>query len=110
VQFTGEEQIKFSDSSINTSNYRLNFNHPIKYIAWVMKDKSESGSHGKFTGGSHDTATEWEAPLYSAKLQLNGRISWPLNCSVRETVYRKNTRYKHMPTIHASQEALETRS
>lgn len=86
VQFTGDETVAVGTSGQKTSNIRLNFNHPTKYLAWVV-----SGSkYGQYTStasagpsnsvvasfGVNDNgsiANESMAPLYSAKLQLNGQ-------------------------------------
>jgi hypothetical protein len=54
---------------------RLNFNHPTKYLAWVVK----GSAHGQYTTiNSADVANvqtwrEGLAPLKDAKLQLNGQ-------------------------------------
>ena len=74
LQFTGDESVAPSASSAKSHNIRLNFNHPVKFLAWVFK----GSKHGQYT--SVDTAdyanvatyAEALAPLHSAKLQLNG--------------------------------------
>ena len=84
TQFTGEETVAPSVNGTTSYKPRLNFNHPVKYLAWVIKGQY----HGQYTGwpmagatGSnpigHDAANlntyaEALAPLHSAKLQLNG--------------------------------------
>jgi hypothetical protein len=77
LQFTGTESATPSASSSVTQNIRLNFNHPTKYLTWVAK----GSYHGRYTGNVTvqtdvaNTATfdERLAPLYTAKLQLNGQ-------------------------------------
>ena len=51
-----------------SQNVRLSFNHPTKYLAWVVK----GNVHGQYTGGPLGTYAESYAPLASARLQLNG--------------------------------------
>ena len=83
VQFTGDETVAVGTSGQKTSNIRLNFNHPTKYLAWVV-----SGSaYGQYTALAPVSAvvpatgynangavvSDNLAPLYSAKLQLNGQ-------------------------------------
>ena len=72
LQFTGDETVKVENNQRRPVNVRLNFNHPVKYLAWAVK----GDTHGKFTATSNaipvGTAIEACAPLYSAKLQLNG--------------------------------------
>ena len=80
LQYTGEESIAVDASIPKTSNFRLNLNHPTKYIAWVLRDPNY---HGRYVGtpcqtpyndyaNTHSFA-EGLAPLYSAKLSLNGQ-------------------------------------
>jgi hypothetical protein len=76
VQFTGSETASVSASSATTQNIRLNFNHPVKYLAWVYKHPSY---HGCYTAvpptdyANTETFREGTAPMYSAKLLLNGQ-------------------------------------
>lgn len=75
LQFTGTESATPSASASVAQNVRLNFNHPTKYLAWVVK----GSAHGQYTTvNSADTANiqtwrEGLAPLQDAKLQLNGQ-------------------------------------
>lgn len=85
VQFTGEESV-----SSSSNKFSLNFNHPVKYLAWVIQldsnvtDSNSVGPNnwadytdqdgGAFAGG--DT-------LNNAKLQLNGHDRF----SQREEAY-----------------------
>jgi hypothetical protein len=75
LQFTSDEAITVDTATRKTTNIRLNFNHPVKYLAWVAK----GSYHGQYTGakaadvaGNTGTYAEQHAPLYEAKLQLNG--------------------------------------
>jgi hypothetical protein len=65
VQHTGEES--FSNSSVKA---KLNFNHPIREMIWVVQLDSQVGSGANkwtdFTDGAGGN------PMTSAKLQLNG--------------------------------------
>jgi len=69
IQYTGSESIAPSTTK-RTQNIRLNFNHPTKFIAWVVKDSANT--HGKFTTKLPGETDEKFAPIASAKLQLNG--------------------------------------
>jgi len=74
VQFTGKESLSGTSNRV-----RLNFNHPVKELVWVIKDPTvasddpfnyslldETDLSGEgLVGGNRD-------PLVSAKLQLNG--------------------------------------
>jgi hypothetical protein len=84
LQFTSDEAITVDTVGRKTTNLRLNFNHPVKFLTWVAKASSVNGSgtgHGLYTGsspnagdaaGNTGTYAEQLAPLWSAKLQLNG--------------------------------------
>lgn len=67
TQFTGAETIS-PGASTRTTNIRLNMNHPVKQLAWVLK----GSNHGSFTVGPRGTDNDRWAALSSAKLQLNG--------------------------------------
>ena len=75
LQFTGSESAAPSATSQVAQNIRLNFNHPTKFIAWVLR----GNTHGLYTSiASADNANiktynESLAPLLNAKLQLNGQ-------------------------------------
>lgn len=73
LQFTGSETVAPSNSAQVSYNIRLNYNHPVKYIAWNFNGGS-SKALGWYAGNTANVGTqsEWLAPLYSAKLQLNG--------------------------------------
>lgn len=74
LQFTGDESVAPSASATKSHNIRLNFNHPVRYLAWVFK----GSKHGQYTSlptadyANVATYAEALAPLHSAKLQLNG--------------------------------------
>lgn len=67
LQHTGAETIA-PGSSIRTTNVRLNFNHPTRFIAFAVK----SGLHGQYTVGPRGGDSDKFAPIKSVKLQLNG--------------------------------------
>ena len=75
LQFTGSETATPSASSQVAQNIRLNFNHPTKFIAWVLR----GNTHGLYTAiptadvANIKTYNESLAPLLNAKLQLNGQ-------------------------------------
>ena len=70
MQFTGDESVQYDTNSTRTNNYRLNFNHPVKTLAFVMCDPNK---HGVFNAcpipGKNGECLN---PLYEAKLLLNG--------------------------------------
>lgn len=75
LQFTGDESVSIAATE-RSQNVRLNFNHPVRFLAWVAR----GSTYGRFTGAPVDAANvanlnsyaESLAPLKSAKLQLNG--------------------------------------
>lgn len=73
LQFTGDEAVSIGTTS-KTQNLRLNLNHPVKSLMWVVK----GAKHGQYTAANASdyanvgTYAEALAPLKSAKLQLNG--------------------------------------
>lgn len=75
VQFTGEETAVVDGTVAKSDLKRLNFNHPCKYVAWNFRD---GNYHGRYTGtptndlANSTTYAEGLAPMYKAKLQLNG--------------------------------------
>jgi hypothetical protein len=68
VQFTGDENVTVG-STAKAQQIRLSFNHPTKLLAWVVADTT---AYGKFTGGFAGATQEALAPVYNAKLMLNG--------------------------------------
>jgi hypothetical protein len=86
VQFTGDETVAVGTSGQKTSNIRLNFNHPTKYLAWVVSGSLYGQYQGTVSAGPTSStvasagvnangaiSNDALAPLYSAKLQLNGQ-------------------------------------
>ena len=76
VQFTGAETISPDATTKRTTNVRLNFNHPCKYIAFAAKDPN---THGRFStvplADMTDDAkmgNDNYAVIDSVKLTLNG--------------------------------------
>lgn len=73
LQFTGDETAAVTATN-SSQNVKLTFNHPCKYLAWVVKGPK----HGQYTGKSTadlpnlNTYAEAFAPVRTAKLQLNG--------------------------------------
>ena len=75
LQFTGAETVTPARGSTTSVRTRLNFNHPCKYLAWVIKGSTHGQYTAPFTAADvANTATYAEAlaPLYDAKLTLNG--------------------------------------
>jgi Major capsid protein N-terminus/Large eukaryotic DNA virus major capsid protein len=69
LQYTGDETVSPSDRAKASHNIRLNYNHPVKFLAFNFGNAS---THGHYAGCSANAASEALAPLYEAKLQLNG--------------------------------------
>jgi hypothetical protein len=67
LQHTGPESLAPGSSS-RTTNVRLNYNHPTRFLAWAVKGEK----HGEFTVGAPGGTSDKFAPLRSVKLQLNG--------------------------------------
>ena len=61
--------MSIGDASKKSQNVRLNFNHPVKYLAWVVAHKNK---HGMFNAWKQGEPADQFAPIYSAKLLLNG--------------------------------------
>ena len=62
LQFTGEENITAASNKV-----KLNFNHPVKELVWVMQETN--GTFADYTSGSGATEGNYTV---AAKLQLNG--------------------------------------
>ena len=65
LQFTGDE------TPMANGSYRLNFNHPVKELVWVVTQPLTKKSN-KFNYAAFDTSGEVVEPVTSANLQLNG--------------------------------------
>ena len=94
LQFSGSESIAPDVGSRRTLNTRLNLNHPVRFLLWALKHPS---IHGKFTTSSdRQEYNDAYAPLYDAKLTLNGhdrfqtkKGSWFTQGTTYETVQSK---------------------
>lgn len=73
LQFTGGETVAPSSTNKASHNIRLNFNHPVKFLAWNFNGGSSSPL-GWYSGNVANVGHSVEAAslLYQAKLQLNG--------------------------------------
>ena len=70
LQFTGEEAVS---ASATTSKIKLNFNHPVKELVWVMqRDVNVSSSNDWFNYEDNQVEATGNNLVTSAKLQLNG--------------------------------------
>ena len=68
LQFTGEET-----TSTTSNSFRLNFNHPCKYLVWVCQpDANVATNVNEWTNYTDATGYGGSDPLSNAKLQLNG--------------------------------------
>ena len=81
------EQLQFNGDEAKANNIRLTFNHPVKYLVWVMTHGS-SAKHGLYNLSApnkyfnsgvtvgmdslDDMYNDCFAPIASAKLSLNG--------------------------------------
>jgi len=90
TQFTGAETIS-PGASTRTTNIRLNMNHPVKQLAWVLK----GSNHGSFTVGPRGTDNDRWAALSSAKLQLNGHDRFDER---KGSYFNTAQPYEHMKT------------
>jgi hypothetical protein len=70
LQFSGAEGVTIGTSKA-TRNIRLSLNHPTSFLAWVVKGPK----YGQFSANSESLGEKAEAlaPLYDAKLLLNGQ-------------------------------------
>lgn len=81
------------------------FNHPTKLLAWNVKNPSV---HGGYTNGAQGSFREAEAPLLSAKLQLNGEH---LTLSLVFLSYRASSHISHIISCqHAGHDRFAERS
>jgi hypothetical protein len=70
LQFTGEE---IATASSTSSKVKLNFNHPVKELVWVMqRDVNVSSSNDWFNYSDNQVEGSGNNLITSAKLQLNG--------------------------------------
>ena len=68
LQHTGSESIAPGATS-RTTNVRLSFNHPVKTLAWCVKN---GATHGRYTTQLPGETSDKFAPIKSVRLQLNG--------------------------------------
>jgi Large eukaryotic DNA virus major capsid protein/Major capsid protein N-terminus len=68
LQHTGAETVA-PGTNQTTQNIRLNYNHPTKFLAWAFRGPQ----YGQFTVSAPGETSDKYAPLYQAKLQLNGQ-------------------------------------
>ena len=59
LQFTGDE------TATKNGSYRLNFNHPVKELVWVVQHAGTNGEPFNYANGTDE-------PVVDANLQLNG--------------------------------------
>jgi hypothetical protein len=79
VQFTGDESVS-STSDTTDEKVKLNFNHPVKELVWVVQhnDLADANQWSNYTDIKADddeectNPSESSNPTVSAKLQLNG--------------------------------------
>ena len=69
LQFTGDESL----SGVN-NKVKLNFNHPVKELVWVIQNDNRTGNNFSDVNGSSlgQIASAGVNPCSNAKLQLNG--------------------------------------
>lgn len=66
LQFTGEETVSSTNNKI-----RLNFNHPVKELVWVIQTEDNIAAN-EWSNFTDAVGFAGEDPLVDAKLQLNG--------------------------------------
>ena len=68
LQFTNEET-----TSTTSNSFRLNFNHPVKYLVWVTQPSANVALNvNEWTNYTDATGYGGSDPLSTAQLQLNG--------------------------------------
>ncbi len=73
LQFTGDESLSGTNNKI-----KLNFNHPVKELVWVIQDDNRTGNnYSDVDGSGTDGSASLQGgagnnPTATAKLQLNG--------------------------------------
>jgi hypothetical protein len=68
-QHSGIETVAPKAGGVAVHNVRLSFNHPTRYIAFVIRN---GNTHGRYTALEPGSTDELAAPLLSARLQING--------------------------------------
>jgi len=70
LQFTGDESVS---SGATASKVKLNFNHPVKELVWVMqRDVAVTSSNDWFNYSDNQVEATGAGLVTAAKLQLNG--------------------------------------
>jgi len=70
LQFTGDESVT---SGATASKVKLNFNHPVKELVWVMqRDAAVTSSNDWFNYSDNQVEATGAGLVTTAKLQLNG--------------------------------------
>lgn len=94
LQFTGDEGI-----SSTSNKLRLNFNHPVKYLAWVVQlDSNVATNVNEYSNYTDSTGYSGSDPLTDGKLQLNGHDRF----AVRQAKYFNLVQpYQHFTRIPA---------
>lgn len=96
LQFTGEESISSSNNKI-----KLNFNHPVKYLAWVIQLDSNVATnvnrYADYTDGS--TAYAGGDTLSTAQLQLNGHERYATQTARYHNVVMPWECFKRIPAV-----------
>jgi len=67
LQFTGDESLSGANNKV-----KLNFNHPVKEMIWVVQDDNISGNNFTDANGASSSTANGNNPISTAKLQLNG--------------------------------------
>ncbi len=72
LQFTGDESLSGTNNKV-----KLNFNHPVKELVWVVQNSARTGNNfsdkdGADAGAATVTDANKANPVSTAKLQLNG--------------------------------------
>jgi len=105
LQHTGAETIAPA-TTVRSTNVRLNFNHPTRFLAWVVKSSDSSrDTHGAFTMKANAASTgqgetdEKYAVVASVKLQLNGHDRFSER---RGSYFSQVQPFKHLKTRPAA--------
>lgn len=65
LQFVGNDSLQATDQGgTQTTQVKLNFNHPVKELVWVLQSDNRRGN-------AYENA-DAENPIQSAKIQFNG--------------------------------------
>jgi hypothetical protein len=96
VQFTGDESIPASAAS-STAKIRLSFNHPFKYLTWVVNPETSAAINTKTGNMIFDFGEQNKIDyIQSAKLMLNGHDRY----SERPGTYHRLVQpFQHCPRV-----------